>query len=97
MTQDLPVFALPIDTGLALVFARRSINQAQLDELMRTPAASLGLSKQTRRVVLPPELPKLPTVEKLLRVWAQMRELFGLYNEMEKAIGLVPKWALDPE
>jgi hypothetical protein len=98
MIGEMPVFALPIDPGLALVFARRSGDRAQLDRFMDTPgmpmACSLGLSKNARRIVLPPELLELPPATSLVRAREGVRALFGLYAEMEAAVGLVPTWAI---
>jgi hypothetical protein len=96
---QMPIMALPIDTGLALVFADRQGDQQQLDEFMRRPnmatACSIGISERARRVVLPPELPQLPAVQSLLDKRAVVRELFKTYSDAGFAAGLPTVWRLD--
>lgn len=96
---QMPAVALPIDTGLALVFADRRADRRHLDRFMTTPgnamACSLGFSTRTKRVVLPPELDQQPVPASLLRTRSAVSQLFSLYSETALAMGL-STWQLEP-
>jgi hypothetical protein len=96
---QMPAVALPIDTGLALVFADRNADRRHLDRFMATPgnatACSLGSSDRTKRIVLPPELNDTPAVSSLLRARTAVRQLFSLYSEAALAMGLTT-WRTEP-
>jgi hypothetical protein len=95
LADQMPAIALPIHTGLALVFADKTTNRKALDGWLANDwmptAFSLGLNAQ--RVVVPPELPN-PKPESLIHARAKVRELFHLTSEAGVVAGM-PVWRLD--
>jgi hypothetical protein len=92
-----PVLALPIHTGLIVVFANRKTRRDSLQNALKSgkvmSAYSIGLTP--RRIVVPPEMKPLASTIVSLR--GIVREKFELISAMGRTSGLTT-WSLkDPE
>lgn len=90
-----PVLALPIHTGLVLVFADRRTRRDSLRGVLNSgkvmSAYSIGLTP--RRIVVPPEMqPLASTIISLRRV---VREKFEIISDAGRTVGLTT-WGLRP-
>ncbi len=95
LVGQMPAFALPITTGIALVFADKSTDRRALDRRMadKMMPAWCSITMRARRVVIPPELPN-PPPETLIRVRGKLREMFQTVSEaaIEAGLGV---WKVD--
>jgi hypothetical protein len=92
-----PVLALPIHTGLILVFADRKTRRDSLQNALKSgkvvSAYSIGLTP--RRIVVPPE--RKPLASTIISLRGSVREKFELISASGRISGLTTWGLKDPE